>query len=270
MYAVFWLLQWVSISYLLEHAEISILFVAIRKYDNFPQSLNVKAVGIPGGCTADCCDYSTLTHVQKNSDMENTVKAINLSNVIWRCQKKTRPWYFKSVEFKSFIHLKLNVNIYFLLARIGKCHILLSGGLHAFCEVCGCCADEKIAFKLRLHAKDWLLQPKKKNFLFRLEAKMTRVGVGRWLLSNIWVAKLICVDVGLYIYTCVCAHTCVYVRVYFQNITLARQERNGEKGLFFSVLLFVAHSPLTFCTELPFCSTPVSTLTRQGLISLGW
>lgn len=109
----------------------------------------------------------------------------------------------------------------------------------------------------------------KKNFLFRLEAKMTRVGVGRWLLSNIWVAKLICVDVGLYIYTCVCAHTCVYVRVYFQNTTLARQERNGEKGLFFSVLLFVAHSPLTFCTELPFCSNPVSTLTRQGLISLG-
>lgn len=41
-----------------------------------------------------------------------------------------------------------------------------------FSDACGCFADENIACKLQLHAKDWLLHPQKTFFFFlRLEAK---------------------------------------------------------------------------------------------------
>lgn len=106
------------------------------------------------------------------------------------------------MEFKSFIDLKLNVNIYFLLVRIGKCHILLSGG-------CMLSVKSVVAVQMRkLHLNYNCMQRtgyyNLKKTLFSVEAKMTGVGVGRWLLSNIWVVKLICVDVGLYVYICVC------------------------------------------------------------------
>lgn len=35
-----------------------------------------------------------------------------------------------------------------------------------FSDACGCFADENIACKLQLHAKDWLLHPQKTFFFF--------------------------------------------------------------------------------------------------------
>lgn len=56
---------------------------------------------------------------------------------------------------------------------------------------------------------------------------------------------------------CVCVYLCLCIWARVQNIALAEQPRNGKKGLFFSVLLFVAHSPLTFALSLLFVP-PVS------------
>lgn len=59
----------------------------------------------------------------------------------------------------------------------------------------------------------------------------------------------------MYVYVCV--YIFLYIRVCAQNIALTKWQRNGKKGLFFSVLLFVAHSPLTFALSLLFVP-PVS------------
>lgn len=69
---------------------------------------------------------------------------------------------------------------------------------------------------------------------FRLEAEMTVDGC----LSSIWVVN-------------------IHAHVSLQNTALIKWQRNGKKRLFFSVLLFVALSPLTFALSLRFVP-PVS------------